>query len=408
MKKFFKDALIIIAITLVMLALIELALRIFFPQFKHVGHTITSLAFEYNQDYLVALKPNIEKVFVRDARDGGGTVSWKTNSLGFRGDEIGEKNALRVIVYGDSNVHARFSPEPETYPAVLQQLIGKQIKGVQVINAGMTGSGPDQSLLRLREHFVKVRPDVVIFHIYADNDYGDIIKNRLFELSAQGELVKTSFPVTVDSKLDPVKLAFNNLLNQLYLYGALNSLLADINVSRESKLSDAEITEDILNELERNATRAYTVYKQGKPREFSHFKDFYDIDIAANPDSESARLKIALMEKVLLAAKQFCTEKEVAFMVVVQPSKLDMVADWPEKLVRRYPKYQPENLTRPLKEICVRNHLDCIHLIDSFHPNQSGSLYIADGHWSAKGQRIAAEETARKILLLMQSGNHVK
>jgi len=404
MKKFFKDTLIIIAVTLAMLALIELALRIFFPQFKHAGHTITSLAFEYNQDYLVALKPNMEKVFVRDTRDGGGKVTWKTDSLGFRGEGIGEKNAPRVIVYGDSNVHARFSPDHETYPAVLQQLIGMQIKGVQVINAGMTGAGPDQSLLRLREHFAKVSPDVVIFHIFADNDYGDIIKNRLFELSAQGEMVKTGFPVTVDPKLNPVRLAFNNLLNQLYLYGAVNSLLADINASRESQLSEAEKTENTLNELERNSTRAYAVYKQGKPREFSHFKDFYDIDIAADPDSESARTKIALMEKVLLAASQFCAEKKAAFMVVVQPSKLDLVGNWPENLARKYPKYRPENLTRPLKEICAKNRFNCIHLIDYYSHDDPASLYIADGHWSAKGQRVAAEETSREILRLSQSG----
>ncbi|WP_273086217.1 hypothetical protein, partial [Shewanella vesiculosa] len=60
--------------------------------------------------------------------------------------------------------------------------------------------------------------------------------------------------------------------------------------------------------------------------------------------------------------------------------------------------YNPANLTNPLKMICEKHHLNCVHLIDSYKKNEPDTLYRDDGHWNAKGQRVAAEETVKKLL----------
>ncbi|GAB1233427.1 hypothetical protein UT4_18940 [Ferrigenium sp. UT4] len=406
-KQIARDALIVVLVTVGLLVALELVLRVSFPELAKARSAPTSVAFQYNSKYLVALKPNIVKEYTNSPEDGGATIVWKTNSLGFRGDEIGDKRGVRVIVYGDSNVHARFSPDEETYPAQLQKMLRQKWADAQVINAGMTGSGPDQSLLRLQEDFERVKPDVVVFHIFADNDYGDLIKNRLFKLSGNGELVETGFPPTVDPKLASWGPAIGNAFRHWYLQGAVNRLIARAAAAKTSSLSENEKVERSLQLLEENNALAYVPYRENKPREFSHFKDFYDIDIATHPQSESARTKIALMGKILEAASRFCATKNIRFMVVVQPSMIDMTtrgygAFAPigyTDLAKKYPKYKPANLTDPLKQICLRERLSCVHLIDSYRQHDPEHLYISDGHWNGEGQRIAAEETAKNMVL---------
>lgn len=397
MKKFLRDTFIIIAVTLALLALIELALRVFAPGLKDMRYTPASIAFEHNDKYLVALKPNVEKLYNKD----GSKVVWKTNSLGFRGEEIGEKTRPRIIVYGDSNVHARFSPDDETYPVVLEQQLRKDGLDMQVINAGMTGAGPDQSLLRLQDHFDKVQPDIVIIHIFADNDYGDLIKNRLFKLSEKGELIPSGFPVTVDQRFSSFSHKAVEFFSPLYIQGAIHALVSG---ARQTGDYTPEQKEKKLKQLEENTAKAYAIYAKDQPRQFSHFKDFYDLDVATRPESASAQSKITLMEKVLEAANRYCTERKVKLIIVVQPSVHDLTQrphDFGyQDLAQRYKNYHPTNLTAPLKRICEKHQLVCVHLIDSYQKNDPLTLYRQDDHWNAAGQRLAAEETAKVIELL--------
>src|SRR5439155_6628510 len=74
---------------------------------------------------------------------------------------------------------------------------------IEVINAGVDGFGPDQSLLRFEQEVDVYQPDIVVFHIFADNDFGDIIRNRLFDVDPSGALVKTMHVRTIDHCLDP-------------------------------------------------------------------------------------------------------------------------------------------------------------------------------------------------------------
>ena len=403
-KRILTDTIIIIAITCVIIAVIELVVRAAFPEMKDYRKSSRSTVFQYNEKYLVSLKPNHVQHHTVKKENGGGTVIWQTNALGFRGEEIDPKNRPRIIVYGDSNVLARFSQDKDTYPSVLQKILRSNGENAQVINAGIAGAGPDQSLIRLADDFDLVKPDMVIFHIFADNDYGDIIKNRLYKISSNDELIKTGFPSTVDEKFTELGPKVSDLFRGLYLQGAVNYLLSKRKETKENALSKQVKTESTLNELEQAAKLGYSIYKSNQPRQLTHFSDLYDIDIAADPQSESAQVKIKLMEKVLLAANKFCTEKNVRFIVIVQPSMLDLTMSpyyiGYQDLAKRYKNYKPTNLTDPLKQICTKHNLSCVHLIDSYRQNDPDTLYLGDGHWNTKGQLLAAEETSKKIMQL--------
>src|SRR6185295_4536691 len=61
---------------------------------------------------------------------------------------------------------------------------------VETVNAGVVGYGPDQACLRMEAELSRLRPDLVVVAVLAENDYGDLVRNRLFELGPRGELVR--------------------------------------------------------------------------------------------------------------------------------------------------------------------------------------------------------------------------
>ena len=113
----------IVLIALLILAGIEVALRVIYPE-KVIQTNLLArkTAYEFNPEYHVSLKPNIRKKFKRAEENGGQTIRWRTNSHAFRGGELRENPDLRIIVYGDSNVQARFSTLENTYTGKLSAI----------------------------------------------------------------------------------------------------------------------------------------------------------------------------------------------------------------------------------------------------------------------------------------------
>lgn len=213
-KNILKDALIVLLITFGLLITIEVILRVIFHRKVQTQIRPKSLAYEFNKDYLVALKPNIEKTITRE-ENGAYTIYWKTNKDSFRGNDLKENPQVRIIVYGDSSIEARFSKLENTYVHKLQNYLQEAgIKDIEAVNAGVVGFGPDQSLIRFGKEVDIYNPDIVIFSITTHNDFGDIIRNRLFELDSDGNLIDTGYKTTVDQLLIEKK----NLLILFRLY----------------------------------------------------------------------------------------------------------------------------------------------------------------------------------------------
>lgn len=174
-----------------MLCVAELGLRILYPdkalEIAEQRQRIENVAYRFEPEYLVALKPNLSKTYKRDVANGGDVVRWTTNRTSFRGPELRSEPDMRVIVYGDSNIQARCSKLHQTFPYKLEEYLASlSRRDVEVVNGGIIGSGPDQVLIRFSSEIELYEPDIVIFHVYADNDLGDIVRNRLFELDALG------------------------------------------------------------------------------------------------------------------------------------------------------------------------------------------------------------------------------
>ena len=105
-----KDSLIVLAISISIFACIEVILRTVADEPEP-----EAVAYEFNEDYLFALKPNISKEYARAEENGGDVIHWQTNDNSFRGDELRDSGDYRIMVYGDSNIQARFSTNENTF-----------------------------------------------------------------------------------------------------------------------------------------------------------------------------------------------------------------------------------------------------------------------------------------------------
>ena len=159
----------------------------------------------------------------------------------------------------------------------------------------------------------------------------------------------------------------------------------------------------VVGELIKTSREEYEVYKEGGPQKFSHCSDHYDIDIALNPEEESSRVKMKLMEAVLKRAKEFADSRGILFFVMIEPSIIDMTLDNEDVLgygyLERYPGYDRRTLTAAVKNACAETGVAYVNLFNVFIENDPRSLYFKkdDNHWNDRGQDVAARATAQYI-----------
>lgn len=392
-KRIFRDALIILVTSFGLLVGCEIVLRIIFPEKARPFRKQKYLAYKFNEDYLFSLKPNLKKRFTRSAVNGGDTIFWKTNEHAFRGNSLRADSQMRIIVYGDSNIQARFSRLENTFAYKLEQYLqADRNEKIEVINAGVIGFGPDQSLIRFAKEVDIYKPNLVLFHIFADNDFGDIIRNRLVELDKYGNLIETSHTKTIDPRL---KTKFADVISASLVARAASKVFGLL-IPEKTRTAEELIQKYILR-----AEEEYSVYKQSKPKAFSHLADHYDFDIALFPEAESAKTKIKLMSAVLNKAKAIANSKDVAFMVVIQPSAVDLTTNFKFSYehLEKYPGYKRTNLTDAVENICIANNINRVNLLGLFRNNHSEDLFFKSdsNHWNDRGQDLAAKETAEYI-----------
>lgn len=386
-----KHVLVSLAVACLIFMTVELALRIAYPeQLKDVNYR-GEVAYEFDEDYLVRLKKNVRSHFYRTSKNGGAKILWSTNSKGFRGGEITPAYGKRIVVYGDSNIQASFSEEHNTYPVRLQGFLSAIMPGVQVINAGVIGFGPDQALLRFNRDVAVLQPDIAIFNIFCDNDYGDLIRNRLFEIQADGQFVLTGFQRKPDYYL----------LHPPSREGRLQLLVGDFGRAFLERLigRDREPGE-MLSALREACAEEYEIYRQARPQEFSHFQDHYDIDLALYPDDSAAQEKVRLMEEIIKEIQKSGIRHGVRVIIQIQPSAIDLTRNnfvtFDDLSV--FSKYERTRLTLIVERICVENRIEHLNLYGVFSQGDPAECYfLEDDHWNDRGQEVASRAMAALI-----------
>ena len=396
LKKGFFSFLTLLLVTLTLIALTEGLLRLVFSETATQHPFIEVLperAYTYDPDLLIALRPNTEKSFIREDKK---RIEWKINSHGFRGPELKKQPKTRVMVYGDSMIQARFASLDKSLPFLLQKNLNQN--DLEVINAGIVGYGPDQNFLRLKKEFPIYKPNAIVFTIFADNDYGDLVRNRLFDF--KNETLSLS---TVERKKDSRIISGIERLRIQFIVAVLAKNRKRQERKKELNLNKYHNHTMIPDWLVDRSQSEHTVFLNQKPQRYSHFDDHYDIDLATSPNSESALTKIKFMGAILDQVQAFCDTKNIPVLFVILPSSTDLCKNLPlnfESLSNTFPNYRRENLTQPLELHFKKKGYAYLNLYLPFKSHPSPwSLFFngADNHWNEAGMALAAPLIAKKL-----------
>jgi hypothetical protein len=371
-------ALALASVTLT-LGVAELLLRAFYP----VGR----LTYRIEPELLFELRPGSSRIFLHRPEDGGGFTLSRVNSDGFRGPELRDHPPRRVVVYGDSFVHGEFSADDETFAQQLERRLGD---GTEVVNAGVRAYGPDQALLHLERTQASLAPDAIVFAVFAGNDFGDLIRNKLFRFAPNGELLRNRPELAPELR----EQFHQNPLEQLALAGLYRVAKRGLKHRRRSEPADTRHDPAALLETCRSEL---VDYRTDDIARAVVFEDHYDADLALEPDGDGAATKQRLMEAVLARLAEQTHGVPVSVLVI--PAALDVAPGLGGLSIPRagWPHYDPRGLSRRVVRAARAAGLPVIDLWDAFEPEAPTLFYPRDRHWNARGQELAASVVAAQL-----------
>lgn len=375
---------LLVVVSAMMLAVAELAGELALgPRYRPIFQPDERLIFKFI--------PGRCSVMTHTPLNGSQTVQHCINGSGFRGAELRPAGAaMRVMVYGDSFIHAYYTPQADTFAAQLEKLLDKEASGgVEVINAGVSSYGPDQIALKMERELPLLRPDLVLVAIFAGNDYGDLMRNKMFMLDARGALHANRW--TLDAK---VRRAMELSQQESILVRALRQIRASLRASPDAH-KEAMDLDFLLAEAEREY-RSFVVERDDTVT--NTYRDFYSADISLTPAAASARYKASLMRAVLARVRDVAAQHAVplAFLFIPHPMDVSDDYEWGRVDRARFPHYRGRNQIALLEETARALDVPYVSLYDVFRASEPNRLYLrgADDHWNAAGQRVAAVAAA--------------
>lgn len=284
-----------------------------------------------------------------------------------------------VLTVGDSNLFFPFGEQQKTLAQILEQaLSSKSGRPYTVINGAIYGYGPDQNLLRAEKIFEKIKYKYLLFHVFADNDLGDLLRNKIFIFKDSG-VQQMQYPGFIDPAFKASR--FDIDLQRW------RSRFFPLTAGRLSDFCESE----------------YRNYKSENPP-MSNVADHYDLDVAVAPDSESAQLKIKLFIEVMSRLKKFISENKIKTIVLIEPSKRDLSKNIKPNFTEfsEFKGYNPRNIATAIEAVVNRMQLPVVNLYSEFSASGDPSAFfqqkITDDHWNQKGVRVAVDRIYPFIL----------
>ena len=349
--------------------------------------------------------PGASKYFIHTHENGGEWVHVRLNDHGHRGDDIGPKGeTLRLLVLGDSYVAAEYSPVEETYTERLGLEITRLTGSpVEVINAGLVGAGPDQIARIMPDEIEEHEPDILAVVITAGNDFGDLIRNKLYAIDEEGAWIAK------DPELGP---GLRKMLEpDLFSLSGWGRLWRAAWRGAPLRMEQAGITDRpgpapgqqyAGTLIQRHRLEYGNSQIDRDPVVRNLFDDLYDADLSLLPNSPSAKRKRLLMKLVLAEIKTLAEQAGLPLLIIVVPSPIDVIDDHFGLQARwdRFPDYDRNTLTQAVVEPARALGVPALDLFSPMREaSDPSSLFFKAGndHWNAQGQALAARLTAEQL-----------
>ncbi|MBI2140936.1 SGNH/GDSL hydrolase family protein [Candidatus Woesearchaeota archaeon] len=394
---FAKRLLLFVAIVLLCLLALEFASRLLFPQYSE---TVS-----YDDRYLYKYLPHAERVFVNPLESDGKHHLLKVNSFGFRDEEFSaeKKGKVRIIVYGDSFIAGDFFDLNATFAKELESVLNKANKdvgraGVEVLNGGVTGYGPDQVSLRMEDEIGLFNPDAVIVSIFVGNDFGDNIRDKIYRLDASGNAVLNNY------FLSPSMKAKKAIYQRSHL---IRVLLALSDTLRWSSASSMELSYS--QNLAKNREECTDFVVNMSNVVTNLFADTFDVDISVEPESPCVEYKMNLMAGIIRRMKEVADAKGVHLLLLVIPSKYEVeepdfseaVASLNASLNLNNAGYDRESRYLFLDNVARASNISYVDLFPIFlERSRAEQLFWENGgHWNVAGQSLAVQLVKEELML---------
>ena len=314
----------------------------------------------------------------RWVEEAGREVLLRFNGLGYRGPDHADAKppgVRRVAVLGDSFVASVGVEEQETMVAQLEARLNGDGGGPwEVLSFGVSGYSTAQSLLAWREFARRFTPDIVLLCFYVGNDPMDNDRRLsdylrpYFRVDASGALVQEPWSAERAS---------------------FNAWLSDHSVLYEWEKRMTRQVRDGFRHRRSNATVAAP----------PHAAELYD------REPPPVMIEAWTITEALLATLAREVRASGARFLLVTIPELAQVSDeaWRRVLdavgpqaARRCERERPDAI---LTRIAAAHDIPILSLTAAFRaPPQPAALFLQDFHWSAAGNRLAAEVVHARLV----------
>jgi hypothetical protein len=184
------------------------------------------------------LKPS--RNFAIKSPDTGQRIRIAVNSLGLRGSEpVVPKpvGTYRVLCLGDDSTFAQGVAENETFCAVLQAELARQMppSAIEVVNDGVPDYCPLLSFLQYRHDLLSLQPDLVILSFDMSDVADDYLLRRYTVMSSEGIPLSCAHPALEMPRAAAKAGREGALLLPQFARQQLNALLAERILSEKSR-----------------------------------------------------------------------------------------------------------------------------------------------------------------------------
>ena len=212
-----KNALLLLSSLCIALALAELSVRAF-VSVRNVGPLFT-----VNDPFMgKRIKKNFHTVRVTPEF----TMTFTSNSLGFRGPEPDSPAIDSVLFVGDSFTMGFGVSDGEEFPALIKaKLVATYGKSaISVVNTGVGNNGNGRWIKLLKAEADQFKPRLVVLQVMA-NDYDDNVREGYFRVVGDGVLEELPIRNNPLKDLEPLLDAIPGL-SYSHLYGLVRQAMA--------------------------------------------------------------------------------------------------------------------------------------------------------------------------------------
>lgn len=384
MKEIKKNLLLLILSLIFTIILLEISLRLFFPQ-KLYNECLDQYHPKGNGTDIVLSdtsawinKPNYTRCMYQP--DTNKKVYLEYNSKGLRLDKeidyTKPQDKKRIILSGDSFVNGNGLDQHETIAYKLQEKLGPSW---EVLPLSSDGYGTDLEYLLFKEEGLKYQPDIVILFFYP-NDFADVTSRYSKGINKpRFGLLKNTTLLTL---VEPNKKGWQDLNVTPFLY-------------------KKSIPKFLLSHLHLYSLFYFNkdkLHLKKKKKKIDPLSDTIILSVLHDYNYKGTDMNFAMGVVLVLLAnfKELSTKNNFEFIVVNIPSKLNVNEKYQKKLIREY-YIEPhiccefDKVSKTFNEGLPYYDITYLDLSNLAKNNFNDFYFKTDDHWSPSGVEMTAD-----------------